>query len=80
MVLLLLGDLFWARYCYRSLKYGPVKYQAWISLIVISNCVPFSTFLCITSNILSMSVYFGKDFCTILVVSSKSLSSGGSLI
>ena len=77
---LLLGNLFWARYRYRFLKYGLVKYPAWTSLIAIGICVPFSSFLCITSNILSMSVCFGKNLCTILVVSSKSLNSGESLI
>ena len=80
MALLLLGNLFWAKYRYRSLKYGLVKKPAWISLIVIGKYVPFSTFLSITSYSFSMSFCFGKNLCTILVVSSKSANSGGSLM
>ena len=54
------GSLFCDRYKYRSLKYELCKYPACISLISTGKCVPFSTFLWITFNILSIFICFGK--------------------
>ena len=53
---LVLGNLFCARYQYKSLKYGLIKFSACISFMV--------TFLCIIFNILSISAHFNKTFCT----------------
>ena len=39
-----LGNLFWAKYKYISLKYQLLKYPALISLIVTDKCIPFKTF------------------------------------
>ena len=41
-----------------------IKYPACISFTLTGKCVPFRTFLCIIFNILSVSAYFGKHFCT----------------
>ena len=73
-----LGNLFCAKYKYISLKYGLFKYPTCISFMVTRRCVPFNTFLCMIFKILSMSVCFGKYFCTRLLVLIKSANSGGS--
>ena len=39
-----LGNLFWQRYMYRSLKYWLFKYPAWISFMVKGSCVPILFF------------------------------------
>ena len=41
------GTLFWTRYRYTPLTYGPFTYPAWISFIVAGKYVPINTFLCI---------------------------------
>ena len=61
-----LGNLFWAKHWYKSLKYGLIKYPACISFTVTGKIIPLRTFLCITFNILSISACFGKNFCTSL--------------
>ena len=73
-----LGNLFCAKYRYISLKYGLFKYPAYISFIVTWRCLPFNTFLSMIFKFLSMSVCFGKFFCTRLLVLIKSANSGGS--
>ena len=45
IALLELGNLFCARYRYKSLKYGLFKYPAHISFIVTGRWVPVNTFL-----------------------------------
>ena len=45
IVLLEVGNLFCARYKYKSLKYELFKYPTQISFIVTGRWVPFSTFL-----------------------------------
>ena len=62
ITLFLIGNLFQTKYRYKSLKYGLVKYPAWISFTLTGKCVPFNTFLCIISKSLSISVCFGKKF------------------
>ena len=54
------GSLFCDKYKYRTLKYELCKYPACISFILTGKWVPFNTFLWITSNILSISVCFGR--------------------
>ena len=54
------GSLFYDKHKYISLKYALCKYPACISFISTSKWVPFNTFLWMTSNILSISVCFGK--------------------
>ena len=49
-----------------------------MSFTVTGKCVPFRTFLCIIFNILSISAYFGKNFCTSLPVLIKLSNSCGS--
>ena len=44
---LVLGNLFCARYKYKSLKYELIKYPACIYFTVTGKWVPFTTFLCI---------------------------------
>ena len=61
-----------------SLKYGLTKYPACISFIVAGKCVPLSTFLCITFNILLISVCLGKNFYTRLPVLTRPANSQGS--
>ena len=78
IALLEVGNLFCARYRYKSLKYGLFKYPTHISFIVTGRWVPFNTFLYMIFKILSISVCFGKYFCTILSVLTKSANSGGS--
>ena len=75
MTFLLLGNLFWAKNWYMSLKYGLVRYPTCSSLMVRGKCVPFSTFLLIIPRILSISVYFERYFCTNLDVFTKSINS-----
>ena len=58
--LLELGNLFCVRDKYKSLKYGLFKYHTFISFIVTERGVPFSTFLCMIFENLSMSVCLGK--------------------
>ena len=72
------GNLFCANYWYISLKYGLLKYPSYISFMVTGGGVPLNTFFCIIFKILSMSVCFGKYFCTGLLVLIKSANSGGS--
>ena len=62
MAVFVLGNLFFARYRYKSLKYGLLKYTACISFTVTGIYVPFKTFLCMIFSTLSMSVCFGKYF------------------
>ena len=51
------------------LKYGLIRYSACISFTVTGKCVPFGAFVhIIFFNILSISAYFGKHFCTNLTV------------
>ena len=78
IALLELGNLFCAKYRYKSLKYGLFKYSACISFMVTGKCVPFNIFLCMIFKILSMSVCFGKYFCITLLVLIRSANSGGS--
>ena len=54
------GSLFCDKCKYRSLKYELCKYPACISLISTGKWMPFSTFLWIIFNILSISVCYGK--------------------
>ena len=58
---LVLVNLFCARYKYKSLKYGPIKYPAHISFTVTGKCVPFRTYLCIIFNIFSILAFFGNN-------------------
>ena len=73
-----LGNLFCAKYRYISLQCGLFKYPTCISFMVSGRGVPFNTFLCMIFKMLSMSVCFGKYFCTRLLVLIKSANSGGS--
>ena len=66
-----LGKMLWDKYRYISLKYILVKYFAWISFNVMDKCEPLSTLSWIIFKILSMSVCFDTNFCTILLVSTK---------
>ena len=61
------------------MKLGLTKYPACISFAVAGKCVPFNTFLCLTFNILSMSAFLGKNFCTSLPVLIRLSNSWGSL-
>ena len=76
IALLELGYLFCAKYKYISLKYGLVTYPTCISFMVTGRCVPFNTFLCMIFKILSISICFGKYFCTKLLVLTKSAYPG----
>ena len=73
-----LGYLFCAKYKYVSLKYGLFKYPNCISFMVTERCEPFNTFLSMILKLLSMSVCFGKYFCTRLLVLIRSANSGSS--
>ena len=78
IALLGLGNLFCARYKYKSLKYGLFKYPNHFSFTVTGRWVPFNTFHRIIFKIVSISVCLGKYFCSILLVVTKSAHSGGS--
>ena len=78
LAVFVLGNLFWARYRYMSLKYGLIKYHTCISFIITGKCVPFSTFLYITFNILSIPACFGNNFYTSLPVLIRISNSQGS--
>ena len=73
-----LGNLFWARYRYKSLKYGLLRYPVCISFTDTDKCVPFRAFLYINFSILSISACFSKNFCTSLSVLIRLSNSGGS--
>ena len=75
---LLLGNLFCVRYKYKSLKYELIKYPTCISFTSTGKCFLFRSFLCIIFNILSISAFFDKDFCTNLPVLTRPCNSGGS--
>ena len=72
---LLLGNVFWAKYKYMSLKKELTRYPAYISFIITGKCVPFSTSHWIIFNILSISVCFGKHFCTVYSLFTKLFNS-----
>ena len=71
-----LGNLFWAKYRYKSLKYGLIKQPACIPFTAIGKCIPLRTFLWIIFNILSAC--FSKNFCTSLPVLIRLSNSCGS--
>ena len=49
-----LGNLFWANYRHKSLKYGLIKYPACVIFTATGKCIPLRTFLCIIFDILSI--------------------------
>ena len=72
-----LGNLFYAKYNYISLKYG--LFIQLVSLLWLqADVYLLIPFFFMIFNILPMSVYFGKYFCTRLLVLIKSANSGGS--
>ena len=70
-----LGNLFQAKYRYKSLKYRLIKYPACIPFIVTGKCIPLRAFLFRIFNILSISACLSKNFCTSLPVLIRLLNS-----
>ena len=62
------SNLFWAKYKYKSLKYGLVKYPVYISFTVTGKCVSLRTFIWIIFNFFIYISLLWLNICTTLPV------------